>query len=320
MNIVFIGCTTFGMKCLEKCLLLESVNITGIITNERKFKISYSEDRVKNFLYKDFSKIAEKNNLNFITMKNGMKEKELFKKVKKWNPDMFLVVGWYHIIPKEWLEYAPAYGLHASLLPEYSGGAPLVWAMINGEKKTGISLFKMANGVDDGPILDQKEEIIKDDDTIKTLYERIEKKGINLLLENLPKLAKNKIIFVEQNCNNRKVMPQRSPEDGLIDWNKNAIFVDRFIRAQTRPYPGAFTFFEGKKIHIWAAKNMTNKKLSQNLKIGMICKDIKGNFFVKCGDSLLKLFELSYKNEIYKGDQIAKIITDKMIFSNEYKN
>jgi methionyl-tRNA formyltransferase len=82
-----------------------------------------------------------------------MNEPGLFQTVTSWNPDAFLVAGWYHMIPKIWRNLAPAYGLHASLLPDYSGGAPLVWAMINGETKTGVTLFQMDDGVDSGPIV-----------------------------------------------------------------------------------------------------------------------------------------------------------------------
>ena len=85
-----------------------------------------------------------------------MNESLLIEKVNAWKPDLFIVVGWYHILPKSWRNLAPAYGMHASLLPNYSGGAQLFWAMINGEKKTGITLFKMDDGIDSGPIVGQK--------------------------------------------------------------------------------------------------------------------------------------------------------------------
>ena len=93
------------------------------------------------------------------------------------------------MIPKRWRELAPAYGLHASLLPDYSGGAPLVWTMINGESETGTTLFKMDSGIDSGPIVGQKAEPIWNDDTIATIYERIESREIELIERYLPLLA-----------------------------------------------------------------------------------------------------------------------------------
>ena len=123
------------------------------------------------------------------------------------------------MIPKRWRELAPANGLHASLPPDYSGGAPLVWAMINGESRTGITLFQMDAGVDFGPIVGQKEEQILPSDTIATLYSRIEERGLELLQEVLPQLVHGTLKLKQQDENKRRIMPQRSPEDGLIDWN-----------------------------------------------------------------------------------------------------
>lgn len=149
-----------------------------------------------------------------------MKDPELFSKVSSWQPDAFLVAGWYHMIPLEWRELASAYGLHASMLPDYSGGAPLVWAIINGEKQTGITLFKMDGGVDSGPIAAQISEPIFHDDTIATLYARIEECGLKLIRNALPALAKGDLLLQEQDERHRRIFPQRSPEDGLISWAK----------------------------------------------------------------------------------------------------
>ena len=117
-----------------------------------------------------------------------MNEKKLWDIVKDWEAEVFVVIGWYHMIPKKWMDFAPVFGMHASLLPDYSGGAPLVWAIINGEKKTGITLFKIDEGVDSGPILDQLEVDITNQDTIKTLYEKVEVAGLLLLERNLSKI------------------------------------------------------------------------------------------------------------------------------------
>ena len=146
---------------------------------------------------------------------------------------------------------APAYGLHASLLPDYSGGAPLVWAIINGETKTGISLFQMDDGIDSGPIAGQKEEPNYPDDTVATLYARIEERGVELLRDKMPQLANGTLKLQLQNETKRRIMAQRSPKDGLIDWTQDEKSIDRFVRAQTRPYPGAFTTLETKPLHIW---------------------------------------------------------------------
>ncbi len=132
--------------------------------------------------------------------------------------------------------------------------APLVWAMINGETKTGITLFKMDVGVDVGQILGPAEEVVEPRDTIATLYARIEERGLELIEYCLPKLAGGSVRFITQDEAQRRIRPQRSPEDGCIDWSRSAEFIDRFTRAQTKPYPGAFTQLGDKPLHIWVAQ------------------------------------------------------------------
>ena len=177
-----------------------------------------------------------------------------------------VVVGWYHRIPNKILKIAPTVGLHASLLPDYSGGAPLVWAIINGEEKTGISLFRLGDGIDNGDILAQKEELILLNDNIRSLYSRIEDDGIELIRKALPAFSKNEISFIKQDESARRVMPQRGPEDGRIDWTWGPLKIYNFIRAQTKPYPGAFTSLQGRQLYVWEAKlfdaPVSNKTIS----------------------------------------------------------
>ena len=120
-RIVFIGSSKFGLKVLEKTLSMGGIKVAGIITAPKKFEISYSTKPVNNILHADFKKIADKYNIPLQEIKTNMKDKKLFKVMIGWKPEYFLVAGWYHMIPKEWREVAPAYGLHASLLPLYRG-------------------------------------------------------------------------------------------------------------------------------------------------------------------------------------------------------
>jgi methionyl-tRNA formyltransferase len=144
--------------------------------------------------------------------------------------------------------------MHTSLLPDYSGGAPLVWAMINGEPKTGITLFQLSDGVDNGPIVGQAETKIRDDDNIATLYDRIEGLGLNMLAKYLPKFIYGTVKHHAQDEEFRLVSPQRSPEDGLIDWKCYAKAIWNFTRAQTNPYPEAFSLLTGNALRIWSSR------------------------------------------------------------------
>lgn len=308
MRLVFIGSTNFGMKCLKECCSINNIDVVGIITAPKKFDISYSKSKVNNVSHADFYRFANDQNIPIESIKKSMHDELLVNSVLKWNPDLLLVVGWYHMIPKSYRSIAPAYGLHASLLPEYSGGAPLVWAIINGEKKTGISLFQMNDGVDSGPIAGQKVEIIRSNDTISSLYKRIEEKGMSLISEVMPILAKGELKLTIQDESKRSIFPQRSPSDGLINWNESSSFIERFIRAQTKPYPGAFASFKGKKLHIWKAESQ-KKEISN--KSGKIFKNYKSQFSVSCGKGSIKLIEVNYESKFYTGDQLVNLFVDK---------
>ena len=253
MKILFVGASSFGMNCLEAIYALDKIEVVGVISNEQKFSISYNKSGVTNILYKDFEETCIDKKIPFYRMKNNMKEPELETFIEKVKPEMAIVVGWYHIIPKNLLTKLPFAGLHASLLPDYSGGAPLVWAIINGETTTGISFFLFDEGIDNGDIIGQRTIEILPQDTIATLYNRIEILGKELLLEYIPKLSKNEVDFIKQDESKRRIFPQRNPTDGEINWNNSPYEIKNFIRAQTKPYPGAFTIINNKKITIWDA-------------------------------------------------------------------
>lgn len=307
MNIVFIGSSAFGLRCLEACLSLSTVRVTGVVTAPETFSISYRPDGVTNVLHAEVGEVAKSHTVPVRRLESTMNEPGLFEAVAGWKPDCFLVAGWYHMIPKRWRELAPAYGLHASLLPNYSGGAPLVWAMINGESKTGITLFQMDDGVDSGPIAGQKEEPIFPNDTIATLYARIEERGLELIREVLPRLADGDLALRAQNEAERRTVPQRSPEDGLIDWTWSAEILERFIRAQTRPYPGAFTIWKGKPLHIWQAQPVLSTKGENDSEPGRLHHTEQGVYSVACGTGAIILNEISYEERTYDQSHLREL-------------
>lgn len=136
---------------------------------------------------------------------------------------------------------------------EIQGGAPLVWAMINGERSAGTTLFFMDGGVDSGDIIAQRRFKIFKTDTIADVYKRANENALQMLEESLPLLEQGAVRRVPQDDSKATHFPQRFPEDGLINWSKPVSDIKNFIRAQTRPYPGAFTRINGKKVVIWDA-------------------------------------------------------------------
>jgi methionyl-tRNA formyltransferase len=312
MKTVFIGASKFGLRCLRLLLQLDGFTVQGVVTAPRKFSISYQPTGVTNVLHADFGETCRANTLPYVVLSGGMNDKTLFEKVEAWEPELFLVVGWYHMIPNTWLELAPAYGLHASLLPDYSGGSPLVWAMINGEKQTGITLFKFDAGVDSGPILGQSVTAIDADSTIATLYSRIEELGLDLIQRYLPTLADGTAKLVPQDHSKRRVFPQRKPEDGRIDWRQSSQRIDRFVRAQTRPYPGAFTSWCGQPISIWSARSIENEN-SCEMQCGEVLQEPSA-MLVSTGDGLLEILEATYEGHIVDGHTLRSIVSGGEVF------
>jgi methionyl-tRNA formyltransferase len=201
----------------------------------------------------DFNGVASENNIPIYILEEKMSESALLQEVRRWKPDLFVVVGWFHIVPKVIRDMAPAVGIHASLLPKYRGGAPLVWAMINGEKRTGVTLFHMEEDVDSGDIIAQKHFDITQEDNIATMIEKAEMHSKELLKEYLPKIVDGSANRIRQDEAKATHYPQRSPEDGRIDWSWPKSRIEAFIRSQTKPYPGAFIDVGKYRVRIWDA-------------------------------------------------------------------
>lgn len=269
MRVVFFGASAYGIKCLRAVLDIKCVELIGVVTTQKEYILTYSagqENRImNNAVYDEIHQIGAEKNIPVFVMEK-MNEQRTIDVLMDWEPELIVVSGWYHMIGASirTISKYGVVGLHSSLLPKYRGAAPLVWQMINGESKTGITLFYMDKGVDSGDIIAQAEEVIEETDTIATLYERVGSKGIELLKEYLPLIALEKAPRIKQeHLEEKDVWPQRKPEDGLIDWSKSPREIENFVRAQTKPYPGAYTIVNGKKVIIWDCTVEENEKAEE---------------------------------------------------------
>lgn len=276
-KIVFFGCTKLSERILEHIINADKCDILGIVTSPQNFKISYSKTPVKNFNFADLQRFKSPSRWVYVYDKNRLDNERLISKMSECAPDIILVVGWYYMIGKQLRECAKygAWGLHASLLPNYAGGAPLIWAMINQEKESGVTLFRLQDGVDDGEIIKQVSFAINDADYIGDVLEKVHFAASQAILDAIKEFPNN--IYVSQQVHNRSIWPQRSPSDGLIDLSKSASLVVSFVRAQSRPYPGAYTNIGEMKIIIWRAEiggsGMTNKPNLELKPFSLICGD-----------------------------------------------
>lgn len=257
MKIIFLGCTKFSEDLLNS-LIKNRFDISAIFTIPEEFTVRKNE-KVFNKNYADLSKISQKNNIPLYYVDENKSISSYEDIIKEINPDIILVLGWYYIVPKAIREIAKygACGIHASLLPKYAGWAPLVWALINGEEKTGVTFFRFDDSVDGGDIISQESFSIDFEDTIKEVYAKATKISSDILVKTLPNLEFIK--FKKQDKSKLEVFDKRTPDDGEIDFSKSSLEIYNFIRAQSDPYPGAFfRTSDGKKIVIEKARIETD--------------------------------------------------------------
>ena len=169
--------------------------------------------------------------------------------------DYLFVIGWSQIVRPAAMATIRRglIGAHASLLPHHRGSAPINWAVINGETSTGNTLIWLAEGVDAGDIIDQREFPIRPHDTCATLYERVAETNREMILELWPRLLQGAPPRRPQPPTDEPILARRRPEHGRIDWSQPARRIYDFVRALTRPYPGAFTELAGSRWSVWDA-------------------------------------------------------------------
>ncbi|MEF8855772.1 MAG: methionyl-tRNA formyltransferase [Haloarculaceae archaeon] len=171
--------------------------------------------------------------------------------------DVLLVMGWPELLHEEALSVPTvgSLGRHLSLLPERRGRAPVAWALIHGLDRTGVSLFWLDEGIDSGPIVGQRVVEIDRDDHARDLHEKCTRASIDLLSEEvLPRFYEGGTAGEEQNHEEATYTHPRRPDMGIIDWTDSAVAVHNFVRGQSHPYPGAFTYHEMTKVTAWYSR------------------------------------------------------------------
>ena len=181
-----------------------------------------------------------------------IKTPEFAESLKQIEPDLLVVVAYGRILPKSILDVPRlgAVNVHASLLPKYRGAAPIQWAIINGEKETGITTMWMDEGMDTGDILLTATEPIDPADTAASLHDRLAQLGADVLLQTLEKLADNTLKPATQDHSQATLAPMLKKSDGRIDWHRTAEQIESFVRG-VYPWPGAFTFHNQERLKIY---------------------------------------------------------------------
>jgi methionyl-tRNA formyltransferase len=287
MTVIFCGTPRFAVPTLEK-LRAENFTVELVVTNPDE-----PSGRGQELKSPPVKEAASRAGLR-VYQPSKLKDPATVDFLSQFRPDAIVVVAYGHIIPK-WMIDLPKHGcinLHASLLPKYRGAAPIQWALIRGETVTGVTTMKIDPGLDTGDILLKREVRIRDEDTTETLSEALSVLGADLMVETLRRIGRGDLQPQPQDNSLASLAPMLRKEDGRIDWTLPAQEVWGRVRG-LRPWPGAYTIFRGKNLHIWAASPPWQTPTTpRGLEAGALLAD-QGRLRVACGQgTLLEVQEL----------------------------
>ncbi len=305
LNILFMGTPDFAQESL-KCLVEEKYNIIGVVTNPDRPK-----GRGMKMIASPVKEYALEKGLDVYQPEKVRNNIEFIDKIKELNPDIICVVAYGKILPKEILDI-PKYGcinVHASILPKYRGAAPIQWAVLNGDKVTGVTTMYMDVGMDTGDIILVEKTNIGEEETTGELWNRLSKIGGNLLVKTLKQIEEGTAPRKKQE-EDFTMAPMLNKEMSKIDWeNKTAGEIHNLVRG-LNPIMGAYTFLNDKKIKIWKTKVRTENELLElfpelkeylfkvkDLMPGtiMFASDKKG-LFVKANEGIIEIKEIQGEN------------------------
>ena len=223
-----------------------------------------------------------------------VKEPWFLERIIAMDPELFVVVAYGRLLPASFLSIPRigAINIHASVLPKYRGPAPIQWAIINGEDETGVTTIWMDEGLDTGDILLSTSVPIGPEDTTGSLSRRLAEAGGQLLIETLSKLKADQLGGTAQDKSLATYAPLLKKEDGRIDWSKNAMALDAFVRGMN-PWPGAFTFLSGKRLKVLKAKG-AQKPVAEEP--GTVIEGFPGDLRVATGRGSLGLLEVQLES------------------------
>lgn len=288
MIVVFMGTPEFAVPSLNR-LKESGFNIPLVIT-----QLDKRRGRGKKLQFTPVKEKALELGIEVFQPKN-VNSDEAFEKLNSIKPDLIVVVAYGQILDKEILEL-PKYGcinVHASLLPKYRGAAPINWAIIDGEMKTGVTIMDMEEGLDTGDMILKKSIPIEDGDDYITIHDKLSHLGGEMLIKAINLILEEKAIKEVQDHSLSNYAPMIFKDAGKIDWNKKAVTIKNLVRG-LKPWPSAYTDYKGETIKIHKVRIEEN-----NLKgeIGEILSVDNSGIYVKSGDNIIVIEEVQFPNK-----------------------
>ena len=293
MKIIFMGTPDFAAASLE-ALIDSRHEIQAVVTQPdkpkgRKGELTPSPVKV----------IANREGIK-VYQPLKVRDEEFVKTLRAYNPDVIVVVAFGQIIPLSILQM-PKYGcvnIHGSLLPKYRGAAPIQWAVLDGEKETGITTILMDEGIDTGDILLKKTIKIDADETSGSLFDKLMALGAKTILETLDELEKGSLTPTKQGESHTAYAKMLTKAMGLIDFTRSAKELDCFVRGMN-PWPSAYTLLSGKTLKLWKVRAVEGSG-----KAGSVIDIGKESFTIACGEGAIEVLEvqLEGKKRMSAGD------------------
>ena len=282
LRLVFMGTPDFAVPSLA-ALYKAGHKIAGVVTQPDRRK-----GRGKRVVPPPVKVAAAARGLSVFQPMN-VNDGEFARRLTDLSPDVIVTVAFGQLLKSPILELPPlgCLNVHASLLPKYRGAAPIAWAILNGEASTGVTIMQMDEGMDTGPILAAREEVIRPEDTTETLSRRLSEIGAALIVEILEEWHAGRLTPIPQDSSRATYAPPLKKADGRIDWGQSAARIERLIRAMN-PWPGAFTTVEGKMLKIYSAK-ITKPPETLAPGQGLVMDDA---WIVATGEGALSLLEV----------------------------
>lgn len=288
MRVVFMGTPDFSVPTLEK-IIEAGHEVIGVVTQPDKAK-----GRGKKVLFPPVKEMALAHDLPVYQPRRA-RDPEFIEEMKTLNPDVMVVVAFGQILPKAILDI-PKYGcinVHASLLPKYRGAAPIQWAVIRGEKVSGVTTMQMDVGLDTGDMLLKKEVLLDEEETGGSLHDKLSTLGGDLLIETLKKIEAGDIHPEKQDDSQAGEYARMLDKNlGRIDFSMPAVEIERLIRG-LNPWPSAFTSYNGKTMKLWKAKA---DNCGQGVP-GQVIHVDKNSFTVQTGQGTLQILELQMEGK-----------------------
>ncbi|WP_424210830.1 methionyl-tRNA formyltransferase [Streptomyces sp. BI20] len=247
MRVVMFGYQTWGHRTL-KALLDSEHDVVMVVTHPK------SEHAYEKIWSDSVAELAEEHGVP-VVIRNRPDDEELFQRLKEAAPDIIVANNWRTWIPPH-IYGLPKHGtlnIHDSLLPKYAGFSPLIWALINGEPEVGVTAHMMDEVLDAGDIVDQRAVPVGPTDTTTDLFHKTVDLIAPVTIGALARIAAGETEFTKQDRSRASFFHKRAEEDIRIDWSWDAEVLERLVRAQSAPYPAAFTFHKGKRLEVLAA-------------------------------------------------------------------